>query len=908
MPIKTPRCWIFFLLFIVLTTAAVAQVKTGGRIVGTVIDSETGEAVIGANVLIKGTTRGAATDVDGAFSINDIEPGTYILTISAVSYRKRDVADIVVAEGKLTKVNVVLIPEAIKIEGVEVEGKVNAAYEGALLTKQKKSASISDGISAEQIKKTPDATSGDALKRVTGISIVDNKFVYIRGITDRYNGTTLNGSQVTSTDAGKKSFSFDLIPANLLENTIVIKSATPDLPGDITGGLVQLNTLDFPDKRVLKVSFTTAMNSLTTSKGFWASQGGGSDWLGYDDGSRSLPANNSDGSALAKSLPNNWASRLQKAPMNTSFSFALGDHYELGENNASSNEIGFIAAGSYKGGFQRLQNDIHDVAFSRDLNGSIDNYSVLWGALINVSYKSGGQHKLSFKNSYNNSGDDQVRQFHSDDRNSSQEYRYTVINWTQRSSYQGQLSGQHNFSILNGLNLNWRASLSVSTRKDPDRKEITYSRAIDGPSSAPFYASTNQRSWATLNDRSNALNIDLALPIGRSKLKVGTFLESRTTNSAIRYFNIRGDFGISDSLLTLPIDKIYAQENFGRGKFLIQESSKASDSYDADQHLSAGYLMIDFPLHIIDQNLRLVGGVRLERSAQKVRIPRTLESNASIIETELTNLDVLPSVNLTYAINDRANLRFAFGHSVNRPEFRELASTTFFDFIKYELVSGNPDLRRAYIRNYDMRLELFPDAGELIALSYFNKRITGAIEEKLVQTATRTRTWFNSDFAKNFGWELEVRKSLRFLGGYFGNFSLMGNYTRIQSEVTVIDVRGNSTNTEIITSTRPLQGQSPYMLNLSLQFHEPSFGTTVNLLYNKFGRRLDAVGFLAADIYEEPRGLMDLSITQPVDGLFEIKFSARNLTNQNRVLTRDNEVYERTVTGVSYSLQLSTNF
>lgn len=900
--------WIFSLLFIFSSTVAIAQTKPTGRITGTVIDSETGEAVIGANVVLKGTTRGAATDVDGAFSIASIEPGSYTVVISAVSYRKKEIVDVVVSEGQSVKIDVALIPEAIKIEGVEVQGKVDAAYEGALLTKQRKSASISDGISAEQIRKTPDATSSDALKRITGISIVDNKFVYIRGITDRYNGTTLNGSQVTSTEVGKKSFAFDMIPANLLENTVVVKSATPDLPGDVTGGMVQLSTLDFPDKRVLKVSISSALNSFTTSKEFWSSQGGSSDWLGIDDGSRSLPANNSDGAQLAKILPNNWAPRLGKAPMNTSFSFAIGDHFDLSESEPTIHQIGFIAAGSYKNGFQRSKKDIHDVAFSRELNGATDEYSVLWGALLNVSYKMDGLHKISFKNSYNNSSEDEVRQFNSEDRNTTQEYRYTVVNWNERSSYQGQLSGEHILPFFNGLSLNWKASLSRSARKDPDRKEISYYHGIDDPSSAPFYAATNQRSWATLSDRSNTFNIDFALPIGQSKIKVGSFVESRKTNSAIRYFNIRGDFGISDSLLTLPIDKIYAPENFGRNKFLIEESSNPSDSYDADQQLLAGYLMADVPIHIGDQDFRFVGGARWERSEQNIHVPRALGPNAPTNDTQLANVDLLPSANLTYSVNERTNLRFAFSHSVNRPEFREIASTGFYDFIKYELVGGNPDLQRAYIRNYDARLEIFPDAGELMALSYFHKRITGAIEEKLIQTATRSRSWFNSDFAKNYGWELEVRKSLRFLGGYFGNFSVMGNYTKIQSEVDVIDVQGNSTNPIVVKSTRPLQGQSPYMINLSFQFTEPTLGTTMNVLYNKFGRRLDAVGFLAADIYEEPRTLVDLSITQSIGGGIELKLNVRNLTNQNRILTRDNVTYETTAMGVSYSVQVSTNF
>jgi outer membrane receptor protein involved in Fe transport len=236
-----------------------------------------------------------------------------------------------------------------------------------------------------------------------------------------------------------------------------------------------------------------------------------------------------------------------------------------------------------------------------------------------------------------------------------------------------------------------------------------------------------------------------------------------------------------------------------------------------------------------------------------------------------------------------------------------MASTGFYDFVKYELVGGNPDLQRAYIRNYDVRFEVFPAPGEVVAIGYFYKNITSAIEEQLKQGSVRTRTWFNSDRAKNFGWELEVRKSLDFFGGYLSNFALTGNYTRIQSRVEFLETIGNSTDTRVIESTRPMQGQSPYMINCSLLFTEPSTGTSVAVLYNTFGRRLHTVGFLMADIYEEPRDMVDLSVTQPLFGFLQAKFSVRNLNNRDRVLTREGRDYDRSTGGSTYSLELSAS-
>jgi outer membrane receptor protein involved in Fe transport len=883
-----------------------SQEKPGGRISGKVVDRETGEAVVGVNIIVEGTTRGTATDIEGKYLITNLSPGVYTLLFSALSYAKMKITDIRVSEGSHHTIDVALTPEAVQVEEVVVEAKAYLSYESALLARRKQAAMISDGVSAEQMKRTPDATSGDALKRLTGISIVDNKFVFVRGVTDRYNQAMLNGTTLASLDAEKKSFSFDMVPANLLENTVVIKSATPDLPGDFTGGLVQMNTLDFPDQLVLRVSVASAYNSLTTGREIFGSKGGTTDWLGIDDGSRQFRDDGSNGIALARSLPNNWAPRAFKAPTNNSFSLAYGGAME--RVGAETGQLGFITSASYRSSFQHHDKIINDVAMGRYNSGREDKYSVLLGALANVSYKLDAN-KVSFKNSYTRSADDQVNMFRSEDLNTNLENMYTVVNWNQRALYSGQLMGEHAFAALGGLSMDWRASLSTSKREEPDRKEVAYYRLL-GNTSDPFEAATNKRSWSHFHDRNSTAGIDVTLPVGALKIKSGFNVESRKADYRIRYFNVQADYmgGASSDLTTLPLDRIYDPSHFGPGKFLFQESSRASDSYRASQNLSAGYIMVDAPFRILQEKFRLVGGARLERVTQSLSVPTTLDPGGPVETSELKNSDLLPSANLTYAMNDFTNLRVAYSHSVNRPEFRELAPTLFFDFVKYEIVGGNPNLKRSVAKNYDVRLEVFPDIGELLAVSYFRKEIIDAIEQQLIQTTVRTRSWFNSPKAVNWGWEFEVRKSLSFLGGYFKHFSITGNYTRIFSKVEFTETTGNSERTITRLAYRPMQGQSPYMVNVSLLFVEPTLKTSVNVLYNESGRRLDAVGFLASDIYEEPRGVLDLSISQPLWSGFEVKLTARNITNKEKMLTRDRTLYEQTAMGTTYSLQLSQSF
>lgn len=879
-----------------------------GFISGKVNDAQSGEELIGANVLIVGTTTGAATDLDGKYIIRNVAPGTYSVRVSLVGYASKVVTDAEVTPGQTLKLDVTLVPESYKFEEVIITAKKVLSSESALLSERKKIGRIADAVGAEQIKRTPDATSGDALKRVTGVSVVDNKFVFIRGVSDRYNQTTLDGASVASTESSKRGFSFDLVPSNLLENILVVKSATPDLPGDFTGGLVQINTLDFPDRRVAKATFASSYNNNTTGKEIFRSQGGRSDWYGVDDGVRSFPGVNGDLLSVGRSLPNTWDSRIQEAPYNGALSLAAGDRIDFGEDGAGS-QLGYIGALSYRNSFQRSDKSSYDSYGGRFSSGTDDEYSVLWGALLNISYKFSGLHKISFKNSLDRSAKDVVRDFQQNDSLNGIQNQIRIINWNQRSIYTGQLSGEHSLPSLGDLSIHWQASVSSSARQDPDRKEVIYARAL-GTSNGYRAYSASKRSWSALNDRTGTFSNDFSLHFGGSKLKAGTFFELRNFNYGIRYFDVAPDpqSGIPDSLARLPIGQIYSPENYGRRKFLFSETSKPTDSYEADSKLYAAFAMADIPFDVAAERFRFTGGVRLENSEQNVVVPRTTQPEGQKDRAQLKRIDFLPSMNLTYIINDETNLRFALSHSVNRPEFREIAPLGFFDFIRYELVQGNTGIQRAYVRNYDVRFEFFPAVGEVFAVSYFSKIITSAIEERLEEASTRVRSWFNSDRARNFGWEIEARKTLGFMGSYLNNFLVSANWTRVQSAVEYTIVTGGSVDTRLVDATRPMQGQSSYTINASLQFTEPSIGTSVIILYNKFGPRLESVGFQGSDVYEQPRDLVDLTLSQSITQGFDAKLTIKNLTSRDVVLTRDGAPYETSSAGVTYSLQLAFSF
>jgi hypothetical protein len=888
-------------LVFIVCVAASANGQTG-TLSGKVNDEQTGEEIVGANILIVGTRLGATTDIDGKYQVRNLPFGTYSVRISYVGYTTKVVSDVVIKSDEMLILNAGIAPVTVLAEEVTVTAQRVLATESALLSERKKANAIGDGLSAEQIKRAPDATSGDALKRVTGLSIVDNKFVYIRGITDRYNNTTLNGSAVTSTESDKKGFSFDMLPSNLIENTIVVKSATPDLPGDFTGGLVQLNTLDFPDQRVLKLSLSSSYNSATSGKEMLAAESSSTDWLGFDNGVRAYPGEKSSMVEFGKSLGNTWAPKKRRAPYNGSLALSFGDQFTVGEEN----HVGFISSLSYKNGAQHSKISLTDVSAgtsSRLFESVADEYSVLWGGIANFSYKFAGAHKISFKNTYNHSAEDKTSFSEGYNGDNDEFVRRTTSFWSQRSVYSGQLTGDHNFAELAGLNVQWKASASSSSRRDPDRRDLEYTVGATSPDD-PYIAKPGERSWARLDEKIFGAGLDLLLPIESIKLKGGFSLERRDRSYSIRYFQM--DHRSAPSLAVLPIDHIYAPENFGAGKFSVIEISKPSDKYSADQNIVAGYVMADAPFIVADQHFRFVGGARVENARQNV-LTTQKANTVDATPVELRNTDILPSVNLAYIINDVTNVRLAYSQSVNRPEFRELSSVSFYDFETFEYVVGNTQLRRALARNYDVRFEMFPKVGEVLAVSYFQKRISSPIEQSLTDFGAPYRSWFNSDNGVNYGWEFECRKSLDFLGGYFSNFLVNVNYTRIFSKVEFNKTVSNGQGGDVVVrSSRPLQGQSPYMINVSLLFTEPTFGSSINVLYNRNGERLDAVVIDGdGDIFEQPRDVLDLAFTQPLVTGLEAKFTIKDVLGNDIVFARRGETYRRIVRGTTYGLSVS---
>lgn len=889
------------------------QAQQGGTLSGKVTDIKSGEDLIGANVMIVNTKLGASTDIEGKFQIKKISEGSYDVRITFLGYETKLISGVMIKTGETTTLNISLgEDQGIQQQEVVISAAAIKSGEGAILAERKKASSIGDGISSEQMKKAPDATSGDALKRVTGVTLVDNKFVFVRGVTDRYNQTTLNGASVTSTSVDKKSFSFDMLPSNLIENMNVAKTATPDLPGDFTGGLVQLNTLDFPESRSIKFVYSGGINSITTFEQFNSSQGGKNDWIGSDDGIRHIPdgvSTEANADLIGSKAPNTFAPKNTKAPMNQSMSLSVADVYDMDDA-----QFGYLAALSYRNSYQRTNGNLNDytgTTLNRKLKGTSDRFSVLWGGILDLSYKFAELHKISLKNNYNRSAEDKYNYVTGDDFYNNQYARSYQNEWEQRGMLSNQLSGEHKLPDAMNMNIDWLVFFSQASTDQPDRKQVDYNNSRDYPDTDPLIVNTamTSRSWASLYDRSLGQKLNIAIPMDEMKVKLGILHEQKNRHYDIRYFQPTAPT-VQYDLALYGIDSVFSSQNFGPGKYGYQEITKPSDRYSAKQDLFSAYFMTDVPFTVMDENFRFTGGVRMEHSQQNVYTNATRATYVPAVTT-IDKRDFLPSVNFTYIINETQNFRVAYSHTVNRPEFREMASVYFYDFDKFEYVVGNANLTRAYARNYDIRYEIFPEAGDLFAISYFYKNISAPIEERRTFTSSSERTWYNASSAKNKGIELEVRKNFGFVGEYFSSFQLVANYTRIMSEVPFSEASGA---TGVVSGVRQMQGQSPYMYNISLFFTEPSTKTSVNLLYNEYGSRIDAIGQIGNgdfNVIEHKRGTVDFSLTQPLSSLMnglEAKYTVKNLNNQPSIFTHGSNEYRRNITGITHSMQFSFNF
>lgn len=936
-----------------------------GKITGKIIDAKTGETLPGATAVIEGTTKGASADFDGNFSLNNVPVGKVTLIVSYISYDTKKLTGIEVKANDVTNVNVPLETSSSQnLQEVTVTVEIAKENTAALVLMQKNNVSVSDGVSAETIKRTPDRNTADVLKRVSGVTIIEDKFVIVRGLSDRYNVSFLNNSPLPNTEADKKAFSFDIFPANMLDNILVNKTATPDMPGDFAGGIIQINTKNIPDKNFVSLSLNGGYNTITTGKEQLTYQGGKRDWLGIDDGTRDLPsetptqenfpADNISQFEAAKPFKNDWAIEKSTFKPNFSTQFAIGQNIKYKERDF----IGILFSLTYNNSntfAQRTRNVYNNNATGTGESVQEEHYDLnvygnqtLLGSILNLSFKLNENNNISLKNIYSISSDDKLIASLGNRAMNEEIPIETKINsrfFQSSKVYSGQLSGDHYLPKLK-IKGNWVGSYGTSNRNVPNYRVTAWSRqtkltdpnepylydtiyqanvalSTSGPdySGYRFYSNLDENIKSFKADFSRGFKISENL---KQEIKVGGFAQTRDREFYTRQLGLTHiSYMFKNSLLYLPEDQIFAQQNMGLNipseagypdstGFKLSELTKPTDKYSATSKLFAGYLMLDTKYK---EWFRVIYGVRFENFFQKVNAER-IKGVPLVIERK--NLDFLPSINLIFSLNEKQNIRASYSKTVNRPEFRELAPFNWYDPETRFLLSGREDLVKCDIQNYDLRYEVYPGRGQILSASAFYKDFKNPIEIVASENASDELVFKNTPKATIIGAELEFRviigalfktDSIKFLN----NLSVFSNLSYFKSEVSLF--KPGSTTEKY---TRSLQGQSPYIINAGILYNDNELGFSVGAMLNRIGERIYNVGTQnEPNRWENSRTVVDIQFGKQLwKNRMEIKFNIRDLLKQRSVIYQNNdndtrfnkgkdyEVLTRTY-GTVYSLQLN---
>jgi TonB-dependent receptor len=926
----------FSLLFLLILITSLTFAQTG-VVRGSVKDATTAEDIIGATVKIEDTQFIASTDVNGFFSFAKVPVGKAKILISYISYKLRTI-DILVEDGQVTQINTAMEEDKISLQELVVTTTKITGTEISVISEIKAAQQIVSGISSAQISKSMDRNAAEVVKRVPGVTIFGNKFINIRGLNERYNAVMLNNVFTPSMETDVRSFSFDIVPSNQIDRILVFKSPAAELPGEFSGGVVKIFTKSIPENNFFKFEFGSSYRDQTTGKSFSEQQQDKTYWTGFNTGFEDLPKgfpvtkqeiNASTGERLAQigqSLKNTWTAKNLTASPDLRFGLTGGLRFTVGKAR-----IGNFSALNYSNTYSRFEMNRNDFEFSQILkngeatevfkfNDSQFTHAIRVGALHNWAFKMNESNTIEIKNLFNQSSTGQfVNRTGFDSGNN---WNIQSFDQVYRGIYSGQMTGKHQV-IKDKTNIDWVVGFNTSYRNQPDYKRFRYN--VDGATPVLLVP---QGSAQTFNlGRTNIQMTEKAYTLGANiiqkiqinkkelELKAGTFLELKE-----RQFDARnlGYVQANSSLFDigeLPIEQIFENKNINtKNGVKIDEQTNPNDSYNAKNKQLAVYASGNYA---ISKNLNAIIGARMENNIQQL-------NSYDLVNTPINynnaKLNILPSANVTYNFSEKKLLRFAYGKTLNRPEFREIAPFSFYDFVNNRNITGNPNLKNAQINNLDLRYEFYPTPSEVISIAGFYKNFTNPIEVVFSSGSNPNLSFDNAKAALSTGVELEAKKSFEntISNNFLNKLSLTFNATLIYSRVKL-----GANNAENQSNNRPLQGQSPYVINGGVSYNNPINKLQINALYNVIGKRIYAVGnnygYQYPDWYEMPRNVLDISFSKEIGKKIVLKGGVSDLLNASYVVIQDgnqdnvfdvkkDQIIQSYKPGSVYSMSLVFNF
>ncbi len=919
--------------------------KGKGVVHGVVTDAATNDTLLDAQVSVVGGTQKALADVDGRYRLV-LPPGTYELRVFYGGYRANRVQNVTITAGGVQKLDSALAPDKPVEEVTEITVKPDRATSEGLLVARKKSAKMSDSIGAAEMTKSPDRSAADAARRVVGATILGGRYVYVRGLGDRYTNSLLNGSPLPSPEPDRQAVPLDLFPALVLRDLSIAKTFTPDMPADFAGGSVGIALRELPEKLTFQVSLGVGANTATTFREGLSYAGGGLDGLGIDDGSRALPAGlppyrlvrlspKPDGSLVQASELDEWGRKVMLpmglsrslVPLNGQGSVVLGNTFDFGRGV----RLGLLGAAMYRRSFQVFADERiatfdgpnrQDVARAeaagvtdpRGLSRIANSYvqermvdSVSWGGLVGAGLELGPHHKLTLTALHSQGAELEARRFSGFNEERAASVTSQRLRFHTRALSFAQLGGEHRAPGAGGT-FTWTTSVGLARSGDPAMREAVY------------FGSGEQLGWDEgtlsgsylhfgLEERSFTASAKYQQALGSAsqvKLEAGALVSAREREFRVRRMRFLKVPGVNEEVYRQPPEDLFTVDQVGSA-LRLAEGTFDDDNYDASLLVVAGYAMTTAEL---GRGVRLLAGARAEGATQAIRVfdPLAMASGRDDARDERfarTDVDVLPALGLTWATSATSNLRAHVARTLARPQLRELAPFRFTDYFGARDLQGNPSLSRTQVTHADLRFELFPGAGEVLAVTAFFKHFDAPIEPVAVGgSSAGTVTFQNAQAAFAAGVEVEARKSLGFAHAALRDLSVLGNVTAVSSKVSLDPVAAAfQTN-----ASRPLAGQAPYAVNLGLDYANDRIGTRARVLYNVVGPRIVQVGSNGlADAYEQPRHLLDVAVLQSIGEHVELRLTGSNLLDWPQDTTQGPTLRQQVIDPSSGEVRPGTN-
>ncbi|MGI6243128.1 MAG: TonB-dependent receptor domain-containing protein [Prevotella sp.] len=882
------------LLFILSLTSYAQSIK------GVVQDEQSKEPLTGVLVSVKGSDAKTVTDIDGNFEINGLGNKTYSLIVSYIGYRTQQIDNVKAkAEWPGNGMVIMMKVDEQQLQGVTITGVERKNTETAAVLEVKKSLVTVTNVSAQEISKTQDSNAGEVIRRLPGVSLIEDKFVMVRGLSQRYNNVWINGGAVPSSEADSRAFSFDIVPSSQVDNLMIVKTPSPEYPSDYSGGFIIVNTKEIPSENSFSIMLGGNWNTQSAFQDFYIGKGSGTDFLGFDSGMRRMKGgidaklkgiadNGID--LLNNGFNNDW--KVKKHSPVGDLKFAINWNHGW---NLNGNRLGMIAVANYSNEYRTYEDmennlfGIYDVANDKKnyLRHSTDdqyNHNNRLGAMLNLTLLTkSGNHKYQFKNIFNQIGNNRYTwrkgiSAQSDEEHSAEYY------YRSRTVYNTQFTGKHTFT---NDEVDWSAGYAYANRLIPDRKRYLVNDALETGVIGLTNGNDISREWTRLDEHIVSLGANDTHTFDfngwQPTLKVGGYGEYRTREYKTREFiynwNV-SDNNMPEDFRTMDMPTLLSSEEyFGADKLHLLEEPHMRNNYIGHNTMGAGYLAVSLPLG----KLGIYAGVRFEHNRMEL-ISNTKDTEESHVSTFYTDNDLFPSFNAIYKFDEKNQLRFSYGQSINRPEFREVSSSVFYDFDLASNVQGNANLKSCKIDNVDLRYEFYPSRGEMVSIAAFYKHFDSPIEwTYTVNGGTDlTYSYMNALSANNYGIELDVKKSLDFIG--LPHFSWSFNGSFIKSSVNF--------PAGAKEEDRPMQGQSPYLINTGLFYQNEEQQLNLALLYNRIGKRIIGVGRSEGttsgndvnnrvpDSYEMPRDVMDFTASKKFGAHWELKLNVRDLLAQ----------------------------